>query len=178
MFDHFLSIIISLTLAKHLKNIHSQNGPSAQEIIGNNGNCLRTDKEKGGAFPQRYKSQLQENAEEQLRTKWDEINSKIPKNTIWDYEPKVTDAELRNVIKSITKDTTSGPNKVVHPDLKILAESKEMFNDLLKVVNATLKEGTISFDWRDCNLSVLPKPNKGHRILKQTNYAKRSPPRE
>ena len=102
----------------------------------------------------------------QLRTKWDEINSKIPKNKIWDYEPKVTDGELRNVIKSITKDTTSGPDKVVYSDLKILAESKHMFNDLLEVVNATLEEGTIPFDGRDYNLSVLPKPNEDHRILK------------
>ena len=96
------------------------------------GNCLRTDKEKGEAFLQQYKRQLQENAELQLKTKWDKINSKIPKNKIWDYERKVTDAELWNVIKSITQDTTCGPDKVVYSDLKILAESREMFNDLLQ----------------------------------------------
>ena len=48
-----------------------------------------------------------------------------------------------------------------------MAENKEMPNELLEIVKATFKEGIIPFGWRDCNLSVLPKPNEDHRILKR-----------
>lgn len=108
------------------------------------------------AFLHRYRSQLQENAE---------ANS-IERTRYGTTSLKSHMLNCLNVIKSITKDTTSGLDKVVYSDLKTMAENKEMLNDLLEAINSTLNEGSIPFDWQDCNLSVLPKPDKDHRVLK------------
>ena len=89
-----------------------------------------------------------------------------------DMGTKVTTAEVTNSLNSILKDTTPGPDKVAYSDLKSISGDKELLNDLTPldltqhINSTTLKKGSIPLDWRDCNLSVLPKPKKDHRIFK------------
>ena len=153
-------------LAKVLKNVETEASPSPQEIEDSEGNILRSDEEKGNAFLKRYLSQLQQDSQEQLRRKWSDVHLNIDKRTIWEKESKVTESEVRNIIANIAKDTTPGPDRVTYSRLKSVADDEMLLSELVDVINITLKEGEIPEDWRDCNLSVIPKPNKNHRVLK------------
>ncbi|KXJ05978.1 RNA-directed DNA polymerase from mobile element jockey, partial [Exaiptasia diaphana] len=47
-----------------------------------------------------------------------------------------------------------------------IIEDDSLLSEIVEAINTTLKEGEIPEDWRDCNLSVIPKPHKDHRLLK------------
>ena len=71
-----------------------------------------------------------------------------------DMETKITTAEVTNILNSIPKDTTPGPDKVAYSDLKCISGDEELLNDLSSLdltqhINTTLKEGSIPVDWRD-----------------------------
>ena len=107
------------------------------------GFALGTDEEKGRAFLMRYRGQLQQASEEQLKNKWEEIHQRILKKKVWEKEPKVSEAEMRNIIKGIEKDTTPGPDRVVYADLNTIADDDTLLFELVELVNTTLKEGEI-----------------------------------
>ena len=109
---------------------------------------------------------MQPASEEQLENKWEEIHHRIAKKKFWDREPKVLEAEMRNIIKEIANDTTPGPDIVVNPGPKTIVDDDTVIADLVERVHVTLKDGVIPMDWQDCNLRVLPKRNQDHRVLK------------
>ena len=43
--------------------------------------------------------------------------------------PKVTTAEVTNILYSIPKDSTPGPDKVVYSDLTSISGDEELLND-------------------------------------------------
>ena len=85
--------------------------------------------------------------------------------------PKVTTAEVTNILYSIPKDSTPGPDKVVYSDLTSISGDEELLNDWphLSWPNTAHRHHfqrrfhPFGLAWR--NLSVLPKPNKDHRIF-------------
>jgi hypothetical protein len=152
------------TLAKQLKSKATGGAVGPQQIIGMNGEPLRTDAEKGEAFQARFVSQLQINSELKVSKAWDVINARVQNMEEGTQETPVSLGELERCLGKIRKDSTPGPDGVKYSDVWKLDMDDKCA--ILELINKTMTDGKIPADWRDCNLAVLPKPNKDHTKLK------------
>jgi hypothetical protein len=152
------------TLAKQLKSKATGGVVVPQQIRCMNGEPLRTDAEKGEAFQARFVSQLQINSELKVSKASHVINTRVENMEEGTREPPVSLAELERCLSKIRKDSTPGPDGVRYSDIwKLDIDDKCA---ILELINKAITDGKIPADWRDCNLVVLPKPNKDHTKLK------------
>ena len=137
-------------------------GASSQQIVDDTGQRLTTDDEKGRAFLRRYQEQLQQQGEETLTRAIDDLNGRLQAND--GDEPEIAMEELLGALKLVRKNTAPGPDGVTYADVKSMTD--EDMEELLQVINESMKTGIIPESWGDCKMAALPKPFKNHALLK------------
>ncbi|KAI8516617.1 hypothetical protein Bbelb_051980 [Branchiostoma belcheri] len=151
-------------LAKQLQMKASSCSSGPQQILDIGGKQLRTDKEKGEAFKARFLTQLQADSVHKVENALAEVNTRIQQSRDDLHEPPVTPTEIKRILQKIRKDTTPGPDGVMYSDLKKF-DANSMVK-LTHLIDESMRLGKIPNDWRDCNMAILPKPNKDHSVLK------------
>lgn len=150
-------------LAKAMKGMERADNPCPQQIMGDDDEPLRTDEEKGKAFLQRYKRQLQPDGIQTVERAKNKISEKL-KDTQGEDVDEVTLEELETTLRGIGKDSAPGPDRVRYSSLKSMSPDDK--TKLLEVINESLTTGTVRKDLRDCCMAILPKPMKDHSRLK------------
>jgi hypothetical protein len=95
---------------------------------------------------------------------WEEVDTRIRCNDEAEStEPPFDLDEIKKSPKEDQEDSTPGPDGVKYSDIKCLDIKGKA--EIAKQVNGAIMKGEIPTDWRDCNMAVLPKPNKDHTKL-------------
>jgi len=150
-------------LAKSMRKATDDSSSGPHQITGLRGEKLVTDEEKGRAFMERFRGQLQMDGKESVEDAWDEINGRML-NSSQGKEPEVTTKEFNTILKQTKKDSSPGPDGVGYSEVLNMTEHEK--SEIAGMIEATRTSGKIPEDWSNCAMAVLPKPLKNHAVLK------------